>query len=294
MSTRGLWGKLAGIAIGLVVAAPGVALAAKPAAKTGKPAATTSPSSLKQDTFKLTPPGLKFGMTRKEVVRLYNRAIEKDYKKQMQEVQPGVEMTRLREEIDRKKDEFRLSWFTFDGKPASLDDSPYRFEYGHENEEGYLKISYKGKSRMLFFMKNKLWKVIDIYKLGESSKWGIDFAQASDKIGKRLGAAGRKQGTAEKVRFVDEVDWADSNIHLRAMNVGGKKLALAYVDLGTEGNLATLRPERKKNKEAEDVDPAVRAVMRDTSKDPRVNPDINPETGKAGKGGKAPPTPPKK
>jgi hypothetical protein len=188
-------------------------------------------------------------------------------------------MTRLRETIDRKKDEFRRSYVEFDGKPASLDDSIYKREYGHQNGEGMMRITRAGKDQMLFFMKNKgLWKVIDVYKLGEASKWGIDYAQATEKLGKRLGAPGRKLAAdPEKMREADEADWADENTHLRAIKVSAKKLGLGYVDLSVETNLQSLRPARKKAPEDDGVDPAVKAVMRDTSKDPRVNP--NADTG---------------
>jgi hypothetical protein len=251
---------------------PAKAAAAKAApAKAG----TKNPSDLKRP-LKLNPTGLKFGMSQKEVVRLYNAVIENDYKKRLKEASPGVEMDRLRHTVNRKKDEFRLSYVEFDSRPAGLDDSPFRAEYAKENNEGYMRIARAGKERLLFFMKGRLWKVIDSYKLGETSKWGADYAQASDRLGKRLGVPGRKLAAApEKGVMSEEHDWQDNQLHFRAINAGDgaerKVLALAYVDKGTEGRLASLRPAKKQKEE--ELDPAVKAVMRDTSGDPRVNPD---------------------
>lgn len=271
MSTRRLW--VAGITLGLAIIAPNAFAQAKapikapakasakaPAKEKAAPAPTKAPA--------LTPPGLKFGMTRKEVTRLYTRAIEGDYKQQLKDAQPGVEQTRLRETIDNKKNEFRLSYVSFDGKPAALDASPYKNEYAHETGEGVMTASRKGKTTMLFFMKNKLWKVIDVYRLGSSSKWGADFGEASQKLGKRLGAGGKRAG--------EQVEWYFQDMILRAIKVGKTKMAIAYVDKDTQGNLANLRPKKEKKEVVEDIDPAVKAVMRDTSTDPRVNPDADP------------------
>src|SRR5262245_14450676 len=130
MSTRCLW--VAGITLGLAIIAPNAyAQAAKAPAKA--PAKTSAKATAKEKAAPapsrapaLTPAGLKFGMTRKEVTRLYTRAIEADYKQQLKDAQPGVEQTRLRETIDNKKNEFRLSYVSFDGKPAALDASPYK------------------------------------------------------------------------------------------------------------------------------------------------------------------------
>lgn len=284
MSTRRLlW--LAGITLGLAMMAPNAyAQAAKapakaPAKASAKQKATAAPAKAPA----LTPPGLKFGMTRKEVTRLYTRAIEGDYKQQLKDAQPGVEQTRLRESIDNKKNEFRLSYVSFDGKPAALDASPYKKEYAHETGEGVMTATRKGKTTMLFFMKNKLWKVIDVYKLGTNSRWGADFNEASQKLGKRLGAPGKRAAAnAAQGRENEEVEWYFQSMVLRAIKVGKTKMAIAYVDKDTQSNLANLRPKKEKKEVADDVDPAVRAVMRDTSTDPRVNPDADP-SGKSGK-----------
>ncbi|HZO15555.1 MAG TPA: hypothetical protein VFB62_19920 [Polyangiaceae bacterium] len=291
MSTRCLW--VAGITLGLAIIAPNAyAQAAKAPAKA--PAKTSAKATVKEKAAPaptrapaLTPAGLKFGMTRKEVTRLYTRAIEGDYKQQLKDAQPGVEQTRLRETIDNKKNEFRLSYVSFDGKPAALDDSPYKKEYAHETGEGVMTASRLGKTTMLFFMKNKLWKVIDVYKLSPSSKWGADYNEGSQKLGKRLGAAGKRApANAAQGRENEEVEWYFENMVLRAIKVGKTKMAIAYVDKDTQGNLANLRPKREKKQVVdEDVDPSVKAVMRDTSTDPRVNPDADP-SGKSGKSGK--------
>ena len=52
---------------------------------------------------KLKPKGLKWKLSPKAVIKLYNRAIDRDYNKKFSDVEPGIQMKRLKYEIKRKR-----------------------------------------------------------------------------------------------------------------------------------------------------------------------------------------------
>jgi hypothetical protein len=264
MRNRTLHSLVLGALVGAAIFAPlglDVAEAAPPAKKAapaGQPAALST-------SVKLSPEGLRWGQSRKEVIKVYEAAIEKDYKKAMKEAQPGIQMTRVRHEIDQKKLEFRLSWSEFDGKPTALDSSPFSVEYAHENGEAILSSRRQGRLRYMFFMKNRLWKIVDLYKM---SRWGKDYPDAIARLETRLDVKGRKlKADPGKGRSLDEVDFADDKTHLRVMHYSKTKIAIAYVDKSVESNLANLRKPPKPKEEGEALDPSVKSILR-VQKDP--------------------------
>jgi hypothetical protein len=266
MRKHGLLVKLFALAIGLALVMPSSdAEARRPKKKqsAAEPAALESPLTIR-------PKGLKFRMKRKGVLGVYGRIIEGDFSKKLKRASPGIQMQRLQHEITVKKQEFRLSYQEFDGKPTGLDTTPMRNEYSHLNREGYMEIQRRRKHRYLFFIKGKFWKQIDVYKLGSKSKFGTNFDEAIKGLEKKLGVKGRRQAAdPDNGRESEEVDFSDGMTHLRLLN-WGKKLAIVYVDKKTESNLGNLR--KKKAGKGGNVDDSVKAIERDTSKDPRVNP----------------------
>jgi hypothetical protein len=258
MSKHGLLGKLLAISVGLLVlGASADADARKWAKKKAAPAA--EPAALEKAP-KLKPSRLKFGMSEKAVIKAYGKIIERQYKKRMQDAEPGIAMQRVQHKIGQAKQAFALSLIEFDDKPTSLDATPLGGEFSHMNGETALTHKRKGRKRYMFFIQNRMWKVVDVYKLGSKSKWGVDFKQAVAAIEKKLGVPGRKLAADEKQkRAFEEVDWADSKTHLRLINMG-KRLGIAYVDKDTEGNLANLRTHKPEKKP--DIDPSVKAIIR--------------------------------
>lgn len=209
---------------------------------------------------RLKPKGLRYGMSPKQVARIYDRAIDEDYSARRREVQPGVEMERLQYEIEQRKLEFRQSLEAFDGKPNRLDATPFVGEFSNNNGEASMRITRRGRTRHLFFIQNKLWKTIDVYALEDGGKWGADFATAIKGIQKILKVEGRVLPVDEEAkRKYPEVDWADFRTHLRVMN-WGKQLAIGYVDRRIEAKLVTLR--RNKPKKDSDVDAETKKVLR--------------------------------
>ena len=246
--------------VALSVLAPAGADAA---GKKGKAKVSAEAPASLETKLKITPKGLKFGMKEKTVVRTYDRVIEGDFKPRWKDVEPGIQMDRLKNEIQMAKDQFRMSYQAFDGKPTSLDGGALRGEFTHNNGEGFMKIKRKGKERYLFFIKGKLWKLLDMYKLGANSKFGPDFKQAVTTIQKRFGedVQGRPlAANPEKGQVNNEVDFTDGRIDLRLIDLGQGKLGIAYVDTNTESRLESLR--KNKGEKQEDVDDSVKSVLR--------------------------------
>jgi len=258
MSKHGLLGKLLAIMIGLLVVASATdAEARKWGKKKAGPAA--EPAALEKAP-KLKPSAVKFGKSEKQIAKAYKPIIKKRFKKRIQEASPGIELNQVMRAMKAKQNDFATSVIEFDDKPGPLDGTHFEGEFSRMNGETAMVMKRKKRTRHFFFIKNRLWKVIDTRKLGPNSKWGVDFKQATEKVEKMLGVKGRKlPANAEKGRKFDEVDWADANVHFRLIN-WGKKLGLAYVDKDTEANLENLRTYKPKKKD--DLDPSVKAILR--------------------------------
>ncbi|MSP24045.1 MAG: hypothetical protein EXR75_02550 [Myxococcales bacterium] len=231
------------------------------AARKKKPeAAAAEPVAIEQP-IPLEPAGLDFGKTAKEVTAIYSKAIDKDYGKAYTEVEPGTEQRRLDEEVQREKDAFKKSILVLDAPPSNMDGTRFVGEFTYGNAEAVMRSVRQGKERTLFFIGDKLWKVIDIYELAEKSKMGADFKSAVAHIEKMTGVPGRSRAAnPEQGRRFDEVDWANAKIHLRLIHWDEKKVAVAFVERATAARLSELRAH--KEKPPVDMDPAVKGVLR--------------------------------
>lgn len=242
---------------------PSVGVDAKPKKK--KEAPKDGPASLPKAP-RLKPKGLKWGLSPKKVADVYDRAIERDYAQRYKEVEPGIQEERLKEEIKTRKRVFRQSYTELDHPPGSLDGTSYEGEFGYYNKEGFMKIKRKGRWRYLFFWKKKLYKVIDVHKLGEKSKWGEKFEQAVGKVEKILKTEGRKLPADEDAGRREEVDWADAKTHFRLVNWSKKRVAFAWVNKKVEGPILEARAKAREKKKKK-MDPDVKDVLRDKKKD---------------------------
>jgi hypothetical protein len=194
------------------------------------------------------------------VIATYEKLIEKDYQAEFDKVEPGVEMRRLEEKMQADKDYMRKSLLVLDTPPTTLDGTKLVGEFTYGNQESVLRVERAGKKRTMFFIRDRLWKYVDSYLLGEKSKWGANFAAAGKKLEEKLGVPGRElaPNPAEGRRYA-ELDWADERTHVRAVD-WGKEFAVAFVERATEARLGELR--KTKEKAAESVDPTVKGVLR--------------------------------
>jgi len=250
----------------ILVAATSTALVAPPVlrdadAKTKKKDAEedeeidpAKPSPVKRAP-KFKPKGLDWRMGHKKVYQVYAKVIDRDYVRRYEEVEPGVQTERLENEIRAKKHAFRMSHLEFKTPPTALDGTAFQGEYTYGNDEAMMRIKRKGKERTLFFIKDKMWKTIDVYPLGKDSKWGETFEDAAARVEKILKKKGRRLYADEEEKDVREVDWADGKVHLRVIDFGEDEVAIAFVDMKTEAKLDSLRKsedEKKKKKSGVD------------------------------------------
>jgi len=259
MSNHSRIGRLLALALGLgVVTGAATADAKKPPAT--KTTVAAEPAKL-ETPLSIPPKALQMGQSEKEVTKVYADVIDKDYLPKWEEVQPGTQMKQLEDEIAQKKDEFRQSRVEFGNLPTNLDGTPFTGEFTYENGETMYSIPRKGYKRSLFFIKGKLWKIIDVYPLAKGARFGEDLKTAIDKIEKLLGVKGRMlTPKPEEGRNRSELDWQDSRIHLRAAAWSEKEFALIYEDRDTLSRLSSLRTAKQK-KERE-LDPETKANLR--------------------------------
>ena len=185
----------------------------------------------------LKPAGLKWSQSPKAVAKLFDGVIQDDYLARLQAVSPGVQLTRLENEISERKAAFARSHLDLNAAPSNLDGTNLSGEFGYGSGESVMQIERKGKKTTLFFLGSrkrsanlfkigKLWKVIDIYAY--KGKWGTTFASAVVRVAKILGVPGKLLKADEDGRTRQEVVWTDGTTNVRVIDHGAKQFAIAY------------------------------------------------------------------
>src|SRR5689334_7468908 len=204
----------AGLAVGLGLAAitSTAVVAAQP--KGGKaaaaPARPAEPPVTKK-TIALTPPGIAWGQSTKQVAAVIDKMLDEAYVPRYKATSPCVKMRALDAELAEEKSAFRRSRIDFGMLPTGIDATPLKGEYSYLNKESMMTLSRDGGKRYFFFIQDKLWKIIDEHALGEGSARGKDFQAAAVKLATSLGVPGRvTPPDPDKGRYVTEVDWKDA------------------------------------------------------------------------------------
>ncbi|MBM4357165.1 MAG: hypothetical protein FJ096_03560 [Deltaproteobacteria bacterium] len=226
--------------------------------KSKAPSKGGSEPALVESGIKVEP--IAFGTDLKAVLTAYEKLVDKDHKAEFDKAEPGVEMRRLEEKVQTEKEALRKNLLNLAAPPSNLDGTKFVGEFSYGNKEAVLKVDRPGKKQALFFIQNKLWKIIDIYTLGEKSKWGADFAAAVKKLEERIEVKGRAlKADPAAGRATLEVDWADEKTRMRAID-WGKEVGIAYVERATEARLDELRTQRPKAEES--LDSTVKGALR--------------------------------
>jgi hypothetical protein len=225
-----------------------------------KKAEAVKPAPSTKKAINVWPTKLSWGQSSKQVGSVYGDVIDLDYKPQYKKVQPGVQMQQLDAEVEEKKAAFLRSHIEFGKTPTGFDATPLKGEYTHNNKESVMSISRNGKTRYLFFIQGRLWKIVDKHPLGEKSKWGKDFATAVGKLSQYYGVPGRVlAANPEAGRRFNEVDWQDQSTHLRAVEYGDTEFALIREDAQILPQLASMRSNTVSD--PNQIDPAVAAAL---------------------------------
>lgn len=255
-----------GLALPLVSADAFAQGKGKPKDKDKKEAPTEAPTTAKPVSLK--PAELAWGIGWKKVAEIYDKVIDEDYKPRYRKVQPGPEMERLDAEVAEKKAEFRRTRTEFNQTTTGYDSTPLLTEYSYGNKEALMVFTRAGKTRYFFFIGDKLWKVIDVEKLGEKSRWGKTFDDAVAKVNKAYGVEGRvRDPDAANGRPFKEVDWKDAVVQVRAIDWGDDQLAIGFQESATVANLPNLRKNKKQD--ATRVDDKVKDAGRKEPEPPK-------------------------
>ncbi|HVU02713.1 MAG TPA: hypothetical protein VHE30_13220 [Polyangiaceae bacterium] len=213
----------------------------------GKAAAPKLPPPATLDKkVKLSPDGLKFGMTLAEVSKFYEKVLDDEFAPLYKRVEPGPRMNELDAELADKKQLILRNKLEFGSLPSGLDDTPLGGEYSYNNGEFKSEIKLRsGITRHFFFIGDRLWKVIDVHKLGKKSKLGEDFDGAKAGLVKQLGKEPRAlSADPSQGRKVDFVDWQDKEMIIRLMDFGGSQAAVGYIDRKIEEGIDKFRPNK--------------------------------------------------
>lgn len=251
----------AGLGVSVIAGATDVQAQRGKKPKAAQPAPPPTEPPLTKQAVALSPKGIAWGMTVKQLSEMYDRTIDEDFRAEYKKASPGVQMKRLDAMVAEQKSQFRRSRVDFGALPTTVDATPLKGEYTYNNKEALLTVERNGTTRHLFFIQDHLWKIIDEHKLSDDSPYGKDFQAAVVKLSSVFGVPGRVlPPDPAKGQYVTVVDWKDGRSHFRAIERSDTSFALAYEDLDTLARLASLRP----NQPADDglIDPAVADVVR--------------------------------
>ncbi|WP_437611845.1 hypothetical protein WMF20_07275 [Sorangium sp. So ce834] len=281
MKAKRLLGAALAVGLGLAAITSTTVVAAQPKGKSGAPAAAPArpaePPATKK-TIALTPAGISWGMSTKQVAAVIDKMLDEAYVPRYKATSPGVKMRALDAELAEEKSAFRRSRIDFGKLPTGIDATPLKGEYTYLNKESMMTLSRAdGGKRYFFFIQDKLWKIIDEHALGEGNARGKDYQSAVIKLATTFGVPGRvTPPEPEKGRYVTEVDWKDAATHFRAIERSDSEIAFAYEDLVTLSSLDSLRPNKPVDANA--IDPAVASAVRKDEPPPAP-----PPTDKSGK-----------
>ena len=231
------------------------AVLGKPAAEAKKPKEAPPPQLDKK--VKLSPDGLKFGMTLEEISKLYESVLDKEFVPLYQNVEPGPRMNELDSELSDKKLLVMRNKVEFGALPSGLENTPLAGEFTYNNGESMTQFPLRsGVHRYMFFFGNHLWKVYDVHKLNKKgSKLGTDYAAAVETLTKQLGKPPRvRKADASAGRPLDQADWADKETIVRVIDRGSNQAALVYVDRKIEEGIDKFRTNKNASTETLDRD----------------------------------------
>lgn len=216
---------------------------------------------------------LKWGMTRAEVIDLYNKnggLIDREYTAKLAKLQPGVQEQQLEAERDNRKVNFERSFTPFADTPTGFDITPLHVEYSYRNDEALMRLFREGKTRSFFFIKDRLWKTYDEVPLAADGPLGATFQDAVTKLNTLFAVPARIRA-ANPAQSLErtEADWQDRSAHLRAVDRSSEHIVgIVLEDKITLQNLASLRSHKAVDPFA--IDPAIAAVTRGGISDPNA------------------------
>jgi hypothetical protein len=267
---------------GVLVFAASTVLAADTAAGAAKPAASNGTG--KAGAQKVAPlpaapsvpfevDGVTFGMSADDVARLYDRWWDKQFVAKYQKANPGPKTRELDFDLAEKKKVLRRVAI-FDGRTTSFDKAEFHEEFVHGNGETMTSAKLSRRpagdtketkgatpyTRRFFFFQDKLWKVYDEYKLGETSPFGADFKEATARVESTLGKAAKK--TRGPQSQFENVTYDAGDTRVRVVKLSSDRVALVRADSALAKQVLDRRAEQAKAAQSTDLDDDIQAVIR--------------------------------
>lgn len=228
------------------------------------------------------PTGLRFGITSESVAKLYDRVFDAQFVPRYRKTQPGPAMKALDNELDLQKGELRRR-IEFTDLPSALDSSSIRNEFSHNNRESLTRVfltrtimSDDLKSertvkyrRHFFFFADKLWKIYDEYKLGETQLYS-SFDDGVARLSKEFGGKAQILKADEAAgRLFPSALWTRGAVLVQLLDRSDEgRVALVYIDKSVQDNLAQYRPNHP---ESDSVSAEVRRATSGSSSESKGN-----------------------
>ncbi len=198
-------------------------------------------------TLKLTPTGVKWGVSVAALSKIYDKVFDKQFVPLYKKTQPGVAMTALDAEVADKKKLIKRNQIDFGTLPTGVDQSALKGEYSYGNKESMTRLTQRsGVTRNFFFFSDKLWKVYDEHKLKKGGAYGENWEEALAILKKKYGGVEpyKLEPDYAKGRMFEEAQWQDkSGTVIRAIN-RSPVLGLVYSDASIHFNLAKYRTHK--------------------------------------------------
>ena len=239
--------------------AAGAAGAAGAKAKPGK--APAAPPTVKE-AIKLTPEGIRLGMSVADLTGFYDRVFDEDYKPLYKRAVIGPELKALDAALAEQKSALRRSKVEFGNLPTGIDNTPLKGEYSYKNNEMLMSLNRAGITRYFFFFSQRLYKIYDSIPLKEDGELGGTYQDAVTALSKRYGVGGRVLPVDESQgRFATTVDWVDATMKVRAIDRSNENLVgLVFEERATADRLAGIRAQQKGDDSG--IDPSIQAITR--------------------------------
>lgn len=223
--------------------------------KKGRAHKSKGPPEVKKS-VRLSPKGLRFGLSLDELSALYVKVFEKEFVPLYRRVEPGPRMKELDAELAEKKKHIKRNHVEFGSLPSGLDNTPLGQEFTYNNGESMTHVTLRsGVKRYFFFYNGRLWKVYDVYKGPKMRKLGGDFDAIVENLAKKFGTKPRRQEPDPKVgRMLEHADWATGDMVVRVINRGGDEIALVYMARKAQEKLEKHRANDRNKSEKLDSD----------------------------------------
>lgn len=219
--------------------------------------------------LKLRPKGLRWGLSLKQLSKLYAKVFEKEFVPLYKRVQPGPRMKALDDELEKKQQLIRQHHIKFGKVPTGIDSTALKGEYTYRNGESMTHVRLRsGVKRHFFFFNDSLWKVYDERKLRKGGPLGETFEEAQKILTKKLKVAPVVHEPApKKGQYFQTAEWTDGSTILRLVNREHEKvIAVVWISEDVHGRLDALRKDKG---DGNKVDKDVEMVTRKSKKGPK-------------------------